>query len=140
MVKIHGYYCNFSGTRAPGSHLPADTDDDDDDEDKGGLSGGAIAGIVLGSIAAIIVAVIIIVKCSNKDRVPKNRTVNQPVTAPAPKVSYNAPSPAYPPYGPEPGLPMHATSVAMPPSYDETKLPAASAPPYNPYYKGAGAY
>ncbi|KAL9960925.1 hypothetical protein ACROYT_G034433 [Oculina patagonica] len=136
-ADINSCYGGKEGTRAPGSHLPVDTDDDDEDEDKGGLSGGAIAGIVLGSIAVIIVAVIIIVKCSNRERVPKNRTVSQPVAAPAP---YKAPIPAYPPYGPEPGLPMHATSVAMPPSYDGTKLPAASAPPYNPYYTGASAH
>ncbi|KAL9960923.1 hypothetical protein ACROYT_G034431 [Oculina patagonica] len=130
------------GTRAPGSKgIPNDDDDDDDDDDgKGGISVGAIAGIVLGSIAVIIVAVIIVVKCNKRQRVPKNRTVNQPVAAPAPTVSYNAPSPAYPPYGPEPGLSMHATSIAMPPIYDEQMSPVASAPPYNPYYKGASAY
>ena len=133
---------NSSGTRAPGSgHIPIDTDDDDDDGDKGGLSGGAIAGIVLGSIAVLIVAVIIIVMCNKRERVPKTRTVSQPVAAPVPTVTYNAPSPAYPPYGPEPGLPVHATSVPMPPSYDQTMSPAASAPPFNPYYnKGASPY
>jgi len=132
-----------SGTRAPGSSdAPKDPDDDDDDDNKGGLSGGAIAGIVIGVIAAIIVAVIIVVKCCNRDRVPKNQPV-QPVTAPPAVVSYSAPTPAYPPYGPEPGVPVHSTRIDMPPpSYDQTVSPAvqASAPPYNPYYKGASAF
>ena len=128
-----------SGTRAPGSSdAPNDPhDDQDDDNDKGGLSGGAIAGIVIGVIVVIIVAVIIVVKCSNRERVPKNQPV-QPVPAPPAVVSYNAPTPAYPPYGPEPGVPVHSTRMDMaPPSYDQTMSPAvqASAPPYNPYYK-----
>ncbi|KAL9960914.1 hypothetical protein ACROYT_G034422 [Oculina patagonica] len=111
-----------------------DDDDDDDDDNKGGISGGAIAGIVLGSIAVFTVAVIIVVKCKNRQRVPKNGTVTHPVAAPAPTVTYNAPSPAFPPYGPEPGLPVHSTSVAMPPTTDQTMSPVASTPPYNSYY------
>ena len=102
------------------------------------MSGGAIAGIVIGVIAAIIVAVIIVVKCSKKERVPKNEPV-RPVAVPPAVVSYNAPTPAYPPYGPEPGVPVHSTRIHMPPpSYDQTVSSAvqASAPPYNPYYKG----
>ncbi|XP_078384871.1 VWFA and cache domain-containing protein 1-like [Oculina patagonica] len=147
-ADIYSCYGGREGTRAPGSggiltddddKDDDDDDDDDDGDDKGGLSGGAITGIVLGPIAVIIVAVIIIVKCKSRLRVPKNRTVNQSVAAPAPTVSYNAPPPAYPPYGPEPGLSMHATSIAMPPIYDEQMSTVASAPPYNPYYKGGGA-
>ena len=104
----------FLGTRAPGSSdAPNDPhDDQDDDNDKGGLSGGAIAGIVIGVIVVIIVAVIIVVKCSNRERVPKNQPV-QPVPAPPAVVSYNAPTPAYPPYGPEPGVPVHSTRMDM---------------------------
>ena len=132
-----------SGTRAPGSSgAPNDPDDDDDDNDKGGLSDGAIAGIVIGVIVVIIVAVIIVVKCSNRERVPKNQPV-QPVPAPPAVVSYSTPTPAYPPYGPEPGAPVHSTRIDMaPPSYDQTMSPAvqASAPPYNPYYRGASAF
>ncbi|KAL9960915.1 hypothetical protein ACROYT_G034423 [Oculina patagonica] len=140
-ADINSCYGGREGTRAPGSggiltddddKDDDDDDDDDDGDDKGGLSGGAITGIVLGSIAVIIVAVIIIVKCKSRLRVPKNRTVNPSVAAPAPTVSYNAPPPAYPPYGPEPGLSMHATSIAMPPIYDEQMSTVASAPPYYP--------
>ena len=130
-----------SGTRAPGSgDAPKDPDDDDGDDDEGGLSGGAIAGIVIGVIAAIIVAVIIVVKCRNRDRVPKNQPV-QSVAAPPAVVSYSAPTPAYPPDGPEPGVAVHSSRIDMPPSYDQAMPPAvhASAPPYNPYYKGASA-
>ena len=132
----------FSGTRAPGSSdAPEDPGDDDDEDGKSGLSGGAIAGIVIGVIAAIMVAVIIVVKCSNRGRVPKNQPV-QAVVAPPAVVSYSAPTPPYPPYGPEPGVPVHSTRIDLPPSYDQTMSTAvqASAPPYNPYYKGASAF
>ena len=148
-LDVIGYYKLMdsslsSGTRAPGSsNAPTDPDDDDeDDNDKDGMSGGAIAGIVIGIIAAIVVAVIIVVKCSNRERVPKNQPV-QSVAAPPAEVSYSAPTPAYPPYGPEAGVPVHSTRINMaPPSYDETMSPSvqASAPPYNPYYKGPSAF
>ena len=131
-----------SGVRAPGSSdAPKDPDHDDDDDDKGGMSGGAIGGIVIGVIIPIIVVAIIVVKLRKRGRVPKNQPV-QPVAAPPAVVSYNAPTPAYSPYGPEPGVPVHSTRIAMPqPSYDQTVSPAvqASAPPYNPYYKGVSA-
>ena len=123
-----------SGTRAPGSNITIDTDDNDDDDDKGGLPGEAVAGIVLGSIPAVIIFFIIVQNCNCKKRVPNNETVVRPVAAPNPTVIYNVHSPAYPPYGPEPGLPMHATSFAMPPSYDQSMSPTASAPPLKAYY------
>ena len=133
-----------SGTRAPGSSDAPKDPDNDDDDDKGGMSGGAIGGIVIGVIAAIIVAVvvIIVVKRSKRNRVPKSQPV-RPVAAPPATVSYNSPTPAYPPYAPEPGVPAYSTRIDMPPpSYNQTVPPAvqASAPPYNPYYKGASAF
>jgi len=135
----------LSGTRAPGSSdAPKDPNDDDNDNDKGGMSAGAIGGIVIGIVIAIFVVVVavIVVKRSKRNRIPKSQPV-QPVAAPPAVVSYNAPTPAYPPYGPEPGVPVHSTRIDMPPpSYDQTISPAvqASAPPYNPYYKGASAF
>jgi len=118
-----------SGTRAPGSSDAPKDPDNDDDDDKGGMSGGAIGGIVIGVIAAIIVAVvvIIVVKRSKRNRLPKSQPVR----------------PAYNPYGPEPDVPSYSTRIDMPPpSYNQTVPPAvqASAPPYNPYYKGASAF
>ena len=80
------------------------------------------------------------VKCKDRERIPKNQRATQPVAAPVPRVTYNASSAAYPPSGPEPGLPVHATSIAMPLSYDQTGSTAPSAPPYNPYYTRARAY
>jgi len=141
-ADINVCYGGKEGARAPGSSdAPKDPDHDDDDDDKGGMSGGAIGGIVIGVIIPIIVVAIIVVKLRKRGRVPKNQPV-QPVAAPPVVVSYNAPTPAYSPYGPEPGVPVHSTRIAMPqPSYDQTVSPAvqASAPPYNPYYKGVSA-
>ena len=137
-----------SGTRAPGSgdvpnYPDNDEDDDEDDNNKGEMSVGAIGGIVVGAIAAFIVAVIIVVKCGNREIVPKNHPV-QSVPAPPAAVSYSVPTPAYPPYDPRPGVPVHSTSIDVaPPSYDQVILSRAAqapAPPYNPYYKGVIAF
>ena len=137
----------FSGTRAPGSsdvpNYPDNDEDDNDDDDnnKGEMSVGAIGGIVVGAIAAFILAVIIVVKCG-REIVPKNQHVQSVSALPA-AVSYSAPTSAYPPYDPWPGVPVHSTSIDVaPPSYDQAMSSGvqASAPPYNPYYKGVIAF
>ena len=125
-----------AGTRAPGSSdSPTEADDPDEDvdnnDDKGGLSNGAILGIVLGTIAVIAFAVIYIV---SKYKIKKTTSNNQPVAPLAPVTVTNAPPTSYFAHGRESGIPIHATRIEMPPPiYDQAQ---ASAPPFNPYYKG----